>query len=567
MVYETYLYDLLAVAPEASGDEIGKAYKKLALKYHPDKTNHNPELTEKFKEATRAYEILKEPHTRNVYDAYGPDGLDGTAAAKEEQQARQNQRRRGPTTRFPFQQDLFTQMFNDMNSVFSGSPFDQHFGFFGGPGPSMGNAAGSNMNMGFNMNMNMGMGTGAGAGAGAGGKRVVRPAPADPQANRVQQGPDIQHTFKVSLADMYYGRLAKFQLARRAKCTTCGGVGGLNPRTCRQCNGSGRIIVQITDRFTRVQEIGTCQPCRGTGIYTSAADKCPDCDGGFKMEKTILSVQILPGSKNGDKCILRGMADEGRNIVPGDVVIHLQEIPHPFLVRRNNDLYLEKDIDLKTALLGGSVMVHDFINTGEDLKILVNVHGNDSMNDSLDSEIKHGEVVGSINSNAPKIVKGMGMPINSSIRQGRYFQNDNLETNHSSIKRGDLFIRFNVQIPSLDQFSSIQDIAMLSKILPDKPAEQPGRSTTHEQHLSNLPEAPIVTGSKVHSPEEYDYDRIEVDSQDSKEEEQDDIFYMGEWSKEADEGKKRRKCNSRQSAKTGAKGSDPATFGKTSVRC
>lgn len=106
MVLETYLYDLLAVSPSASGDEIGRAYKKVALKYHPDKTNHDPELTEKFKEATRAYEILREPHTRSVYDAYGVDGLDGTAASKQErqrqqqQQQRQSQRREGALVGF-----------------------------------------------------------------------------------------------------------------------------------------------------------------------------------------------------------------------------------------------------------------------------------------------------------------------------------------------------------------------------------------------------------------------------------------------------------------------------------
>ncbi|QWU87224.1 hypothetical protein CA3LBN_001489 [Candidozyma haemuli] len=447
MVYETYLYDLLAVTPQASGDEICKAYKKLALKYHPDKTNHDPDLTEKFKEATQAYEVLKEPRTRRVYDVYGPGGLDGSVAAKQEQQ------RRAPPQRFPFQQDLFSHMFNEMSSAFQGSPFEEHFGLFG----SSMNAAGSNMNMGFDMNMNMNMNTPGRS------KRVVRPAPADPRIHSLQQGPDIQHTFKVSLADMYYGRSAKFQLPRKAKCGTCNGIGGLNPQTCRQY--------------------------------------------------------------------------EGRNIKPGDVVIHLQELPHPSLIRRNNDLFLEQDIDLKTALVGGTVLVHDFINPGEELKIFINVHGNDAMNDSVNAAIKCGEVVGSINSNTPKIVKGMGMPINLSIRNGKYYQKSDLETDSSDFTRGDLYIRFNVQIPSIDQFASIEDIAQLSKILPGKPAEHPGKTATHEHNLSNLPgPEPMLK----QSPEEYDYDQIEVDSQGSREEEQDDIFYMGEWSKEAERKKKRR---------------------------
>lgn len=521
MVYETYLYDLLAVTPQALGDEIGKAYKKLALKYHPDKTNHDPDLTEKFKEATKAYEVLKEPRTRRVYDVYGPGGLDGLVAAKQEQQ------RRAAPLRFPFQQDLFSHMFNEMSSAFQGSPFEEHFGLFGG---SM-NAAGSNMNMGFNMNMNMNMSTPGNS------KRVIRPAPADPRNHSLQQGPDIHHTFKVSLADMYYGRLAKFQLPRKAKCGTCNGIGGLNPQTCRQCKGLGRVHVLMSNRFSSYEEISSCQPCKGTGIYFSERERCPDCKGGFKMEKKILNVSILPGLKHGDKCIIRGMADEGRNIEPGDVVIHLQELPHPSLIRRNNDLFLEQDIDLKTALVGGTVLVHDFINPGEDLKIFINVHGNDAMNDSVNAAIKRGEVVGSINLNTPKIVKGMGMPINLSIRNGKYYQKPNLETDSSDITRGDLYIRFNVQIPSIDQFASIDDIARLSKILPGKPAEHPGKAVTHEHNLSNLP-GPEPTSKQ--SPEEYDYDQIEVDSQGLREEEQDDIFYMGEWSKEAEKKKKRR---------------------------
>lgn len=547
MVYETYFYDLLAVSPNATLDEIGKAYKKLALKYHPDKTNHNVELTEKFKEATRAYEVLKEVQTRRVYDAYGMDGLDGTAAANAEREAQERhaqnqQRRNGGAPRFPFQNDLFAQMFSDMNSVFTNSPFGNHFGFF--DGPPMAGAAGSNVNMGFNVNMSMG----------PKGKRVVQPAPADPLSSRPRRGADIQHTFKVSLADMYYGRLAKFQLPRRSKCKRCDGTGSLNPKTCSQCKGLGRVMITMNDRFTSVQEIRPCHPCHGTGTYTSAADRCRDCDGGYKMEKTILNVQILPGLKDGDRCILQGMADEGKNIVPGDVVIQLQEIPHPNLVRRNDDLYLEHDIDLKTALLGGSVVVHDFINPGDDLKILVNVHGDDTLNDEVDTDIKKGEVVGCINLKEPKIVKGMGMPINSSIKQGTYFQDGSMNTDHATTKRGDLYIRFNVQIPSLDQFASLEDIATLSKILPASQNQEADKPFAHEEHLSNLPgESPLPASRREQgTDDEYDYDRIDVDSQNLREEDEDEVFYMGEWSTEVDDLNKRRKFNRKQQNKGGS---------------
>lgn len=161
----------------------------------------------------------------------------------------------------------------------------------------------------------------------------------------------------------------------------------------------------------------------------------------------------------------------------------------------------------------------------------------------------------------------MGMPINHNIKNGRYFQSDDLDGDASHLKRGDLFIKFNVQIPSLDQFSSIQDIATLSKVLPGKADDQPDKPYAHEQHLSNIPgDQP----NGVFNPDEYDYDQIEVDSQDLKEEEQDDLFYLGKWSKEAQNCKKKRRFNEQHQQQQEQPFSKPGRSydaGNPEVRC
>lgn len=512
--------------PDAPLEDIGRSYKKLALKYHPDKTNHNPELTEKFKDATRAYEILRDPRKRQVYDAYGEDGLDGTAAASQPpvQPTGQSSRNGNQNGQFPFPQanNLFAQFFSDMNCVFSaGTPFNNSFGSF-------------------EFNVNVGDNT----------RKQVVPAPPDPDASRVTQGAAIHHTFKVTLSDMYYGKVVKFQLPRMTKCSTCNGAGCFNPRLCRICKGSGRVLVTMANQFSNFQEVSLCGPCHGRGTYYSRKDKCPNCENGYLVEKKIIKVNVLPGSKDGDKCILRGQADEGKNIIPGDVIIHLQALPHPFLVRRYNDLYMDHDIDLKTALLGGSVTIKDFVKPGEDLKILINAHGDEKLNDSVDPSIKQGEIVGTINQATPKIVKNLGMPINGSIEDGIYYQNSNMS---KTFTRGNLFIRFNVQIPKLEDFASEEDIATLFKILPSKSAE-PASKSVQEFHLSNLlNEVPLSRTSSHSSPvkrrtndlplNEYDYDNIDIDSNDEKEEVEDEAFYAGEWSKE---NPKKRKNNGGQ---------------------
>lgn len=527
MVHDTHLYDLLSVPATATQDEISRSYKRLALRYHPDKTNHDPVLTEKFKEATRAYEILKDLSLREVYDVYGEGGLDGSAQAQEKAQAQAQAQANTHNAQFhgSFNHNpalaLFSQLFNDMSSVFNAPGLNAGFPPFGfNQGPQ-------------------------------GGVRNVAPGPPDPNANMMRRGTDIHHTFNVSLADMYYGKVVKFQLPKTTKCTECNGVGCFNPSTCSICHGSGRVVVTVTSQFLKFQEFSSCSACRGTGIYHSEQDQCRLCDNGYLTVKKIVLVSILPGSKNGDMCILEGQSDEGRNIIPGNLIIHLKEMPHQTLVRRFNDLYLEQDIDLRTALVGGSIEVRDFIRKGRNLRIYINSHGQSALNALEDPSIEIGEVVGTINLGSVKIVKGLGMPINHDIRKGTYIQkNDGAQQRSADqYKRGDLFIRFNVQIPSLDQFGD-DDMRLLARILPRNTPDASSTALVH--HLANLhgkqsrpalrtellgsAEAP----EEVKSLNEYDYETIDIDS-DEAVEKADEEFYKVAWSKDNDI--KRRRSN------------------------
>ncbi|KAK7684705.1 hypothetical protein QCA50_012288 [Cerrena zonata] len=172
MAREKYFYDILSVSSDASVEEIARSYKKMALKCHPDKTNHNPQLTEKFKEATRAYEVLKDDNKRKIYDAYGEAGLDGTEdvsqpAKRPPYSATSTSSTSSSNIHVHSAHNVFSQVFSDINSIFGNDPTSSSTSFF----------SQFPMNMDMNMNMNMNMNT-------QGMKKSVQPAPADPRADR-----------------------------------------------------------------------------------------------------------------------------------------------------------------------------------------------------------------------------------------------------------------------------------------------------------------------------------------------------------------------------------------------
>lgn len=529
MVCDTTFYETLSVPVNASVEAIAKAYRRLALKCHPDKTNHDPQLTEKFKEMTKAYEVLKDVKQRNIYDHYGVAGLDGLYEEEAQQHGSFNQQSQQQATRAchfsSAATDMFTQVFSDINNMFAegfGSGFpnlSRCAPLKGGiPGNPFKGAWGGPIQDQDLENM----------------KKVVKPAPPVENCTR---GEDIHHTCNVLLGDLHFGKTIKLQLPKTSRCVSCEGMGGFRVSTCTQCQGSGQVVTSYYNQVIQHREVGQCNTCQGTGLYISPLDYCT-CNRGFRREKKLLKVTVLPGLNNGDKIILQGEGDEGRNIIPGDVIIHLREIPHPFLVRKYNDLYMEHEIDLRTALLGGTVLLNDFLRPNDSVRLFLNVHGIPKVNSVVNESLKYGEVLGTIDPNKPKIVKGLGMPINEIVQGGEYVEStDSISDVVFDLKRyrrGHLFISFKIKLPSFDELTP-NDLLQLERILPkDNNLE----IATKEAYVSNLPgdapsnkprrSTPFSSPTKLDGSSDFNYDDIDI-TDDLEGENEEEDFYNKTW--------------------------------------
>jgi len=277
-VADTKLYDILGVAPDVSQDEIKKAYRKLAIKYHPDK---NPNAEDKFKEISVAYEILNDPEKRNLYDKYGEEGLkDGPGGFDGE--------------------DLF--------SLF-GFPF--------------------------------------GRGRGAGGPRM-------PQKRK---GRDVAMAYQVTLEELYKGKQTKFKLDKTILCPECAGKGSKNPGNvtkCKGCEGKGFTVTMRHLGFGMVQQLQEgCKQCGGEGQVIKPKDRCQQCNGNKIVEESkILDVYVDKGMQHNQKITFSGEGDQAPDVIPGDIVLVIQQKAHSVFKREGDDLYFEKTIKLSEALCG-----------------------------------------------------------------------------------------------------------------------------------------------------------------------------------------------------------------------
>ncbi|OBZ82341.1 Mitochondrial protein import protein MAS5 [Choanephora cucurbitarum] len=357
MVADTKFYDVLGVSPDASESELKKAYRKLALKYHPDK---NPDAGDKFKEISHAYEILSDAEKREVYDQYGEEGLNGQA---------------GPGGMNA--EDLFSQLFGGGG------------GFFGGGG---------------------------------------RRGPSGPR-----RGKDMMHQLKVTLEDVYLGKTSKLALQKNVLCSKCDGKGGKEGavQSCRPCNGQGiRVVMRqmgpIVQQFQQ-----PCDVCRGTGEIINEKDRCKECLGKkITSERKILEVHIERGMRDGQKITFSKEGDQAPGIIPGDIVILLDEKPHPRFTRQGDDLIYEAKIDLLTALAGGQFAIPHL----DDRVLLVNV---------IPGEAIQPDMV--------KVIPHEGMPM------------QRLDS------RGHLFVKFTVEFPE-SNWTDEDTIKKLESVLPSRKA-------------------------------------------------------------------------------------------------
>ncbi|PWY82827.1 mitochondrial protein import protein MAS5 [Aspergillus heteromorphus CBS 117.55] len=362
MVKETKFYDTLGVPPTATEAQLKTAYKKGALKYHPDKNTNNPEAAEKFKELSHAYETLSDPQKRSLYDQLGEEGLEHGGAGG------------GMGA-----EDLFAQ-------------------FFGGGGGGFGGMFGGGMR---------------------------------------EQGPKkartIHHVHKVNLEDIYRGKVSKLALQKSVICSGCDGRGGKEGavKSCTGCNGSGMktMMRQMGPMIQRFQTV--CPDCNGEGEIIRERDRCKKCSGKKTIvERKVLHVHVDRGVKNGHKVEFRGEGDQMPGVMPGDVVFEIEQKPHDRFQRKDDDLFYQAEIDLLTALGGGTINIEHL----DDRWLTVN--------------IAPGEV---ITPGAIKVIKGQGMP---SYRHHDF---------------GNLYIQFDVKFPEKDQLKNLE---LLEQVLPTR-LEQP----------------------------------------------------------------------------------------------
>jgi len=340
MVKDTKFYDTLGVPPDASDSQLKTAYRKGALKHHPDKNAHDPAAAEKFKEISHAYETLSDPQKRQLYDQYGEEGLEqggmgGGGMAAE---------------------DLFAQ-------------------FFGGGG-------------GF-------------GGMFGGGMREQGP----------KKARTIHHVHKVSLEDIYRGKVSKLALQKSIICPKCEGRGGKDGavKTCAGCNGAGMktMMRQMGPMIQRFQTV--CPDCNGEGETIREKDKCKQCNGKKTIiERKVLHVHVDRGVSTGTKIDFRGEGDQMPGVQPGDVQFEIEQKPHPRFQRKGDDLFYHAEVDLLTALAGGAIYIE---------------HLDERW---LTVEILPGEV---ISPGEIKVIRGQGMP---SYRHHDF---------------GNLYVQFDVKFP------------------------------------------------------------------------------------------------------------------------
>ncbi|MEM7679958.1 MAG: molecular chaperone DnaJ [Pseudomonadota bacterium] len=294
-------YELLGVGRNADGAEIKKAYRKLALKYHPDHNKDNPQAEAKFKEISQAYDVLKDEQKRAAYDQYGAAAFDGSMGGG--------------------------------GFGGAGGPFGA--GGFGGAG---GQGFGAFSDIFEDMFGDM-MG-----GAGGGG----RTGPA--------RGSDMQYSMEIDLEDAYHGKESTIRIPVNDECDACEGTGaepGTQPVTCDTCGGIGRVRAQ--QGFFTVER--TCPTCHGQG--TIIKNPCKKCGGSGRVQKTKnLKVQIPAGVDHGRRIRLSGEGEAGLRGGPrGDLYILLQVRPHKFFKRDGANLYGRVPITFTKAALGGEVEV------------------------------------------------------------------------------------------------------------------------------------------------------------------------------------------------------------------
>ena len=295
-------YDVLGVSRDASPDDIKKAYRELAFKYHPDKNPGDSEAEEKFKEATEAHEVLSDEGKRAQYDQFGSAAFAQGGA--------------GP-------QGFGGAGFQGMDLNDALSAFMRAFGGDNG------------------MEDLFGFGS-----ARRGGPR---------------RGSNIRVRLKLTLEEIATGVKKKIKVAKLARCDECGGSGakpGTSPKTCTTCHGAGQVRSQQSmGLFGTFMNVSACPACGGTGEIIE--EPCAKCVGkGVVRKKETIEIDVPAGVSTGNYLPIQGAGNAGPRGGPaGDLIVMMEEIPHKVFERHGDDVLIELPVSIGLAALGGHIEI------------------------------------------------------------------------------------------------------------------------------------------------------------------------------------------------------------------
>lgn len=292
-------YEVLGVDKNVSPEDLKKAYRKLALKYHPDRNPGDKEAEEKFKEAAEAYDVLSNPDKKARYDQFGHAGLDGAG---------------GYGAQGMSMDDIFSNLGNIFGDLFGGGGFS-----FSGFGDSHSRGGSRSMSRGSNLRIKV----------------------------------------KLTLEEIDKGVEKKIKVNKYVSCKTCGGTGARNNsyETCSHCHGTGVITELRRSLFGQMQTQSACPYCGGQGRIIK--DKCPDCHGeGIVKAEDIITINIPAGVSDGMQLSMRGQGNAApHGGIPGDLIIQVEEIPNEIFERQDNNLFYNAFITFADAAMGGSIEI------------------------------------------------------------------------------------------------------------------------------------------------------------------------------------------------------------------
>lgn len=291
-------YEILGVSKNATADELKKAYRQLALKYHPDRNPGDKGAEDKFKEAAEAYEVLSNADKKARYDQFGHAGMSGAAGG-------------GGFNGGMSMDDIFSHF---------GDVFGDIFGNSGGFGGDFG---------------------------GGGGRRVVK-------------GTNLRITVKLTLDEIASGVEKKIKVKKLVPCSTCSGSGaahGSSFKTCTTCHGSGRVAHITQTILGQMQQVSACPHCHGEGKIITDPCKVCSAEGVVKAEE-VISIRIPAGVEDNMQLSMQGKGNAApHGGIPGDLLILVEELPHDLFKRDHTNLHFTQYVSFVDAAMGTAIEV------------------------------------------------------------------------------------------------------------------------------------------------------------------------------------------------------------------